>query len=224
MKKLIIIVFFAIELFSQSITTLQTPAIYSTLGDKIFNNAKNIEKLKFTLEYESDKDRITKYIKDVEKIKKQGFKIQDGDIAADKKAYLEKLRELSLTNDYYVDKITDNLNSSIKSKDNALFLKSVNSGLLIIENNKKTILNYYYENNESIEATGILKNIIDKYKKKPLPKGLTKAQLEKIEIERIRKKDKIKQEAIEKSLEEEVKRKKIEIRKIQKKELETKTN
>lgn len=50
-------------------------------------------------------------------------------------------------------------------------------------------------------------------------KGLTNAELEKIEINRIRKKDKAAQEAIERLLEEEVIKKKINIRKEQKKEL-----
>ena len=63
MKKLIIITLFTIQLFAQSTTTSQNPFIYSALGDKIYNNAKNIEKLKFSLEYKLDKDKIPSLIK-----------------------------------------------------------------------------------------------------------------------------------------------------------------
>ena len=219
MKKLIIYTLLTIQLFAQSTATPHEPFIYSSLGDKIYNNVQSIEKLKSRLEYELDKDKITKYIKDIEETKIIGLKIHKNSVLLDKTTYLEKLRELSIINDYYVNKITDNLISSINSKDNILFLKSVNSGLLNIEKNKKAIIKYYYENNESIDSVGILKNIIDKHNKKPIFKGLTNAQLEKIEIDRIRKKDQAKQKAIEKALEEETIRKKIEIRKAQKEAL-----
>lgn len=219
MKKLIIYTLLTIQLFAQSTATPHESFIYSSLGDKIYNNVQSIEKLKSRLEYELDKDKITKYIKDIEETKIIGLKIHKNSVLLDKTTYLEKLRELSIINDYYVNKITDNLISSINSKDNILFLKSVNSGLLNIEKNKKAIIKYYYEHNESIDSVGILKNIIDKHNKKPIFKGLTNAQLEKIEIDRIRKKDQAKQKAIEKALEEETIRKKIEIRKAQKEAL-----
>lgn len=219
MKKLIIYTLLTIQLFAQSTATPHESFIYSSLGDKIYNNVQSIEKLKSRLEYELDKDKITKYVKDIEETKIIGLKIHKNSVLLDKTTYLEKLRELSIINDYYVNKITDNLISSINSKDNILFLKSVNSGLLNIEKNKKAIIKYYYENNESIDSVGILKNIIDKHNKKPIFKGLTNAQLEKIEIDRIRKKDQAKQKAIEKALDEETIRKKIEIRKAQKEAL-----
>lgn len=218
MKKLIITALFVIQLFAQ------TPFIYSTLGDKIYNNAQNIEKLKFLLEYESNKDKITKYIKDVEEAKKIGFKIENEKKAIDKGTYLKILRELSSRNDFYINKINDNFINSVNSENNVLFLQSINSGLLDIPKNKKVILKYYNEHKESIDAIGVLKNIIKEHKnKKPVRRGLTSAELEKIEIERIRKRDKAQQRNIERSLEEEVIRKKIEIRKEQKEELGIKT-
>lgn len=219
MKKLIIATLMTLQLFAQGSVISKNPFIYSALGDKIYNNINNIEKLQFMLEYETDKNKIKKYVKDVKEIKEIGFKIQNEDKTIDKGAYLKALRKLSSINDYYVNKINDNLISSIKSQDNILFLNSVNSGLMDISKNKKSIIKYYNAHKDDINATGILKSIIDQYNKKPVRKGLTKAQLEKIEIDRIRKKDKAHQEAIERSLEEEVIRKKIEIRKIQKKEL-----
>ncbi len=219
MKKLIITTLLTLQLFAQSSDFSQNPFIYSALGNKIYNNVNKIEKLQFMLEYEADKNKIKKYVKDVQKTKDIGFKIQDKEKNIDKATYLKALRELSLTNDYYINKINDNLISSIKSENNILFLKSVNSGLIDIDKNKKAIIKYYYAHKDSIDATGILQNIIDEHNKKPVRKGLTNAELEKIEINRIRKKDKAAQEAIERLLEEEVIKKKINIRKEQKKEL-----
>ncbi len=221
MKKLIITAFLTLQLFAQNTTILQNPFTYSSLSDEIYNNVNSIEKLQFMLEYEADITKIKDYVIDVQKAKNNGYKIDDKEKNIDNSSYLKALRKLSLTNDYYVDKINNDLASSMENIDNDLFLKSVNSGLIDISKNKKSIIGYYLANRDNIEATGILKSIIDEYinNKKPIKKGLTDAQLNKLEIERIRKKDKIKQKAMERSAEEEVIRKKIEIRRVQKEEL-----
>ncbi|MCF6331289.1 MAG: hypothetical protein L3I99_07060 [Sulfurimonas sp.] len=226
MKKLIITALLTLQLFAQNTTILQNPFTYSALSDEIYNNVNNIEKLQFMPEYETDITKIKNYVKDVQETKNKGYKIEDKEKNIDNSFYLKALRKLSLTNNYYVNKINNDLFNSIKNIDNDLFLKSVNSGLVIMPNNKKSIIEYYHANKNNIEATGILKSIIDEYNdnKKPIQKGLTDAQLNKLEITRIRKRDKIKQAAIERSLEEEVVRKKIEIRKIQKEKLGIKSN
>ncbi len=217
MKKTIIISLLALQLFAQSTPVSQNPIIYSALGDEIYNNIKNVEKLQFITEYETDKNKIIEYVKAAQETKNIGFKIQNED--KNKSAYLKTLRKLSLTNEYFINKVDDSLIKSIKDEDNILFMKSVNSGLIDIPKNKEAILKYYYAHKDNIDASGVLKKIVDGYKKPEKPKGLTSKELEKLDIERIRKKYKAKKEASKQSLEEEVLRKKIEILKEQKKEL-----
>ena len=223
MKKIIITALLTIQLFAQNTTTSKNPTVYSALGDIIYNNVNNIEKLQSIAEYE--KSKLQKYVKDVQKAKKIGSKIQFGDNSINKGAYLKSLRELSVINDYYIHSIRNNFKEAIKAEDNNLFLITINTGLISITKNKEIIKKYYYKHQDDINATGtIIQDLIDEKNKKPIYKGLTDAQLEKREIERIRKKDRIRQEKIERSLEEEVIRKKAKIRKDQKEELGVKTN
>lgn len=224
MKKLIIITLISLQLLAQNTNSSKNPNIYSALGDKIYDNVKNIYNLITIAEYESSREKIKKYTTKVRKTKRFGFKIQNENKDIDKGTYLKALRELSATNDYFINSVNTHFENSIKNENSILFLNCVNSGLISIPKNKKTIKKYYYSHKNEINPKGIIQNIINKDNKKPVYKGLTKAQKEKNEIKRIRKKDKAKQKAIEKSLEDEVIRKKIKIRKDQKEELKTISN
>ena len=222
MKKLIITSIITLKLIAQSAISSENPAVYSVLGDQIYNNIDKIEKLQSISGY--DKSKIQKYIKDVGKTKKIGYKIEDGDKSINKGDYLKLLRDLSAVNDYYIYKVRGSLKGAIKSEDNDLFLININTGLISIDKNKDIIKKYYYAHKDDINITGtVIEDIIINENKKPIYKGSTKTNREKLEIERIRKKDKAKQEKIEKILEDEVIRKKTEIRKNQKQELGIKT-
>ena len=216
MKKIIILAIFSISLFAQN------PRVYSALGDVIYDNSSNIENLKKLEIYDKYSLKIDKYISDVQSTKKQGYLIETGKRPELKKEYLETLRKLSKMNDYFIRSANGNYNTSIKNKDNKLFIGIVNSGLIDTKKNKKSILNYYNANNNDINSSGAIQNMIDEdYVKKTKRKYYykTKKQLHKSKIERIRESDKYKAEQLEKKLQKELELKKEEIRKEQEREL-----
>jgi len=219
MKSIIIMYLFTLALFAQN------PKVYAALGDVIYNNVDKIANLTTVKEYQKYTTTINKYTKDVKKTKKDGFCIESGKKCINKKEYLDKLRTLSRTNDYFVHSVKRNFASSMKENNNLLFSKIINSGLLNTQKNKETIINYYYENKDDINATGVIQAFLDKdaelkrLKDAQRKKYKTKKMLEEEKIKRIRKNDMLKQEKLEKKLQDEVERKKIEIREEQQKSL-----
>lgn len=219
MKKIIILFIVSTLLIAQN------PKVYSVLGNVIYDNANNIEKLKFIEKFSSFEDKIDKYVIDVNKTKNDGFLIETGTDNIDKAAYLDKLRELAKINDFFVRSANSSFEYSINNEDSKLFSEMINSGLIDMRKNKSEIINYYLEHSNDINATGVLQEFLDedqalrKEREDSLKLRLTTKEQEEAKIKRIRKNDQEKQEAIQKSLEEEVVRKKIEIRKNQIKEL-----
>lgn len=219
MKSIIIMYLFTLALFAQN------PKIYAALGDVIYNNVDKIADLKIIKEYKEYAKKIDEYTKDVNQTKKDGFCIETSKNCIDKKEYLNKLRTLSQTNDYFVRSVKRNFSTSMKKNNNLLFSNIINNGLLNTKKNKETIINYYYENIDDINATGVIQTFLDedaqlkKSKDAQRKKYKTKKMLEEEKIDRIRKNDILKQEELEKKLQDEVKRKKIEIREDQQKSL-----
>ena len=219
MYKTIFILFLTLSLNASN------PKPYSVLGDLIYNNANNIKNLKYINSYKLNKSKIREYIKEVNNTREYGFDLQKGINNKDKKIYLNKLRKLAKMNDQYFRDAKNAFNISIKKNDYMLFGDVINSGLIDIETNKETILNYYYKNSDKIEKKGILKNILDEdAKQKALREAMrkrykTKKQLELERIKRIRENDKLAKLKIEEELKKDLKQKKIEIRKNQEKEL-----
>lgn len=219
MKKIIILLLLSTLLLAQN------PKVYSALGDAIYDNAEKIEKLKKIEKFSSFHEKIDSYVIAVAKAKNDGFAIERGSKDIDKKAYLEKLRELAKTNDFFLRSVNSSFEYSISSEDNLLFSQMVNSALIDTEKNKSTIINYYLEHSEEINATGVIQKYLDedkalqKERENRRKLRVTAKELEKAKIKRIRKNDKEKQEALQKSLEAEVLRKKTAIRKNQIKEL-----
>ena len=219
MKSIIIMYFFTLILFAQN------PKVYAALGDVIYNNVDKISNLKKIEEYKKYTEKINKYIKSVKQTKKDGFNIESGKKHIDKKEYLNRLRTLSQSNDFFVRSVKKNFSKSMKENNNQLFSKIVNSSLLNTNKNKNIIINYYYKNMDDINASGVIQTFLDKdaelkrLKDAQRKKYKTKEMLEKEKINRIRKNDILKQEELEKKLQDEVQRKKIEIREEQQKSL-----
>jgi uncharacterized membrane protein YheB (UPF0754 family) len=203
----------------------KNPNVYAALGDVIYDNAIKIEKIRTIVEDDISAAMIDKYLADVKKAKDDGFKIEAGKII-DKKAYLNKLRELSKTNDFFVRYVYKRYKKALKEDDSWLFSQMVNSGLMDTKKYKDEIVEYYMTHSDVMDTKGIIKKYLDEYeqlkaqqKVSKVKVTLTKEEIQRARIERLRRNDKLKQEAIKKSLEEEVAQEKSKIREEQIKEL-----
>ena len=217
MKKIIVLFFFSIQLFAAN------PAVYSALGDIIYDNIVKIEKLRDVSQYSYPIGELDSYISDVKKTKKIGFAIEAGDKSMDKRDYLKRLRKLSKTNDFYVRKAYKLYKTSIIDENTLLLLKIINSGLIDTDRYKNEILDYYFKHSDMMSTDGILERYIRENeqlsKQKLKRKGPTKEEIQRAKIERLRRNDKLKQEAIQKSIEQEIANEKMKIREEQLKEL-----
>ena len=219
MKKLLILFLFTTFLWGQN------PQAYAALGDVIYDNAKGIKKLQSINSFSVLKPKIEKYLLDVSETKKYGFALDNNKDATTKKEYLNKLRELSKTNDFFVRSARSTYRSALQNNDSQLFSKLLNTGLIDIKSNLTQIKTYYEQHSDEINATQYVKNFFDEDEKlkqealKSKKPHITKEQLEELRIKRIRENDRAKREALKKALDEEAIRKKIKIREEQKKEL-----
>jgi hypothetical protein len=217
--KIIILTLFATLLVASN------PKVYTPLGDVIYDNVSGIESLKNIEEYVTFKEEIVKYARDVKKTKQDGFEIERGNKKIDNKAYLEKLRLLSKTNDYFIRSAKNSFKSSIENENSKLFTQIVNSGLVDTQKYKSEIVTYYLFHMQEIDPSGVIQDILDndealkqkKMNQKKIYKS--KKQLEQEKIQRIRENDKREQAEIEKKLQEKVYREKKKIIENQRKEL-----
>jgi len=236
MKKIVLLFLLATFLLAQDNSTdfvaeqnssLGNPKVYSALGDVIYNNVQSIEKLKDIPQFTHFSDKITSYVKEVYEAKDIAYAIEAGDKSLDKKEYLQKIRTLSKTNDFFHRTIMNSYKSSISAQDNDLFNVTINSGLIDTKKYKPEIMEYYFAHCAEMQATDVVQKFLDEDEKlrveqeKVIVKKprLTKKQIQEAKIKRIREKDKAKQEALQKTLEEELLKKKSDIRKEQIEEL-----
>ncbi|MEN4045958.1 MULTISPECIES: hypothetical protein [Sulfurimonas] len=202
----------------------QNPKAFSALGDIVYNNVDKIQKLANIDEYAPYEKKIQEYATAVKKLKKEGFSLDEGAVK-DKMRYLNRLRELSRTNDFFVRSVKRNLDLAIENENSKLFTKLANSGLIDEKRSKSKILDYYFAHSDDVNTTGIIQKYLDedkklqakKERKKSLLQRKKERELEK--IQRIRKKDKLEQQKLEEQLNKEVQKKKLQIREEQKKEL-----
>jgi hypothetical protein len=220
MKNIILFIFvFLVALYAEN------PKVYSALGDVIYNNAHNIEKLASIKEFSSFKPKIEKYIDDVNKTKKIGFDLELGYQVVDKKAYLDTLRRLSKTNDFFIREVDIKFRNALRTENSKLFDKMINSSLLNTQKYKSDIIEYYFNHSNELNTTGLIQHYLDedaalKAKQEAQRKRYkTKRQRELERIKYLREKDKLEQEKLEKQLEKKLKEKKLEIREYQEKEL-----
>ncbi len=201
------------------------PKPYAALGDVIYNNVDKIESLSYFDAYSLYATEIEAYVKEVKETRVEGIKIEMGGASISKKEYLNRLRKLSKTNDYFLRSIRSNYKTSMQNNDFALFSEIINCGLIDTQSKKDEIIDYYFLHQEDINATGVINDFLEndaklralKESQKKIRK--TKKQIEEEKIKRIRERDKASREKLEKKLQEDLVKKKLEIREKQKKEL-----
>lgn len=211
MKKIFILSFIV------SILLAQNPKVYSALGDVVYDNSVNVKALKNIDVYSDQKEKIDKYLKDVKKVQEYGFDVQNEKNGADKIVYLQKLRELSKTNDFFARSVKNYFKASIEDENSTLFLQIIDNKLLDTQKYKSEILNYYFNHSKDMNATKTIQTFLDedKSKAKNAQKVKSKKQRQEEKMKRIRENDKLQQESIKKSIEEEVAKNKQEIKKEQ---------
>lgn len=201
------------------------PKPYAVLGDVIYDNVDKIESLEKIDAYGLYKEDIIKYVAEVNKTKSEGFKLEAKKSALSNKEYLNKLRSLSKTNDFYLRSVKSNYHSSMKNDNYDLFSDVINSGLMNTDECKQEIIDYYYKHKEDINASGVIENFLNKdaalkaLKEAQRKKYKTKKMREEEKIKRIRAEDAKAKAALEKKLETDLENKKLKIRQEQKREL-----
>ena len=224
MYKLLLVFLFPLFLYSQTITN-KNPNVYTSLGDKIYNNIANISDLKKLEEYKKLEEKIDGYILKVNKTKEFGFQVESGSRSNLKLDYLKEIRKLSKVNDYFVRSVESSYKVALESQDNNLFMNIVNSGLLNTQKYHKSIMQYYNQHKMSIKPDGFIQIELDKLsakkdaKKRNKKRYKTKKQLQEEKIARLKANDILKQERLEKKLAEELEDKKKKIQEEQEKEL-----
>ena len=216
MKRIILVVLLcSLTLFAQN------PKTYSLLGDLIYKNAQNLEKLKNKNLYNLEQENIEAYILKVNKLKKYGFMVDENKKNATKKEYLKKLRMIKKLNDKHVAKVHKNLFYAIDHNESVFFSQLINSGLVDIDKYKEDIRSYYKKHKDDVILPEDLENEFNYDENKVRKKRSVQSKLSKDEarVKRIRASEKAKQKRIEKELENQTKRKKEEIQEYQKKEL-----
>jgi len=219
MKKTILLFILTTFLFAQN------PNVYSALGDVIYENVSEIQKLINIKKYSRFENKINLYVVDVEDAKEMGFAIDIGDSTQDKTIYLKKIRKLSKTNDFFHRDIIKTYEASIKDENNELFSQVINSGLFDSDKNKDEIMRYYFAHIDEINTFGVIQKYLDedeelrKQQAKSKTIIFTKKEIQEAKIRRIRLRDKEKQQEIQEKLQKELIQKKSDIRKEQVQEL-----
>lgn len=203
----------------------QNPKVYSALGDVIYDNVQDIAKLAKIDEYKIYSAKIKKYVNAVVLTKRMGFSIENEELGVDKKAYLNRLRELSKDNDFFLRLVDRSFKESLKNQNSLLFYSVINSGLLNTQKYKKDIIDYYFKHSDEMNTTGLIQQYLDEDAKLKAKREAqkrrykSKKQRELERIRRIRQKDKEQQERLEKELDEKLRKEKEKIREYQKEEL-----
>ncbi len=203
MKKL------ALLLPSLLITLLfaSNPPIFSTLGDRIYDNASKIEKLKKFKVYAPFKEKIERYLHDVNTTKQLGFSLENATHEKSARLYLKKLRELAKTNDFFVRSANAVCKKALITKDYELLMDILDTGLVDIKHNKAVLLKFYAANKDAFTPRGVLRKIVqeDASKKSVPSERDAKTKHEEENIRNLREKDRIYQEKLQNKLEKDIK-------------------
>lgn len=218
MKKIVILSLLSLTLFAKN------PAIYSQLGDTIYNNSVAIEKLVEIEELSLYKKEIQEYIKDVNATKKDGFAIESGDKSVDDALYLKKLRELYKKDRNFIRVSKISFEESMQNDNIMLFEQLINSGIIELDEHKESIVEFYTLHKDEISLSQEPKLFIEEelQQRKSAVEAREAATKKGSEAERIkwlREKDKEREKRKNKLLEEELHQQKKEIREYQKEEL-----
>ncbi len=215
MKTIIILLLLGVALFADN------PKTYSLLGDVIYNNADNFNKLKNKNLYNLEKENIENYIVKVNKVKEYGFLVDDNLKKATKAKYLKKLRVIQKLNDKHIAKVHKHFLLAMKNGESIFFSQLLNSELVDINRYEKEIRSYYYTHKDAVALSSKLEEKFNKDGQAMKSQRVKESKYleDKARINRIQANDKAKQEKIERDLEAEAKRKKREIQEYQKREL-----
>ena len=217
--------FFLYFLLLSTLLFAQNPIAYAALGDVIYDNVDKIENLKNIDEYKIYDKKIDKYVADVKQAKEEGFALENGSDSVTKQAYLNKLRALAKTNDFFVRSVASSYDAAKKQEDSRRFSQLINSGLLDVSERKKEIVDYYFAHAQDMNTTGLIQSYLDadaklRAKKEAQQKRYkSKKEREAERIRQIRENDRRTKEKLENKLQKELKEKKLEIREYQKEEL-----
>lgn len=215
-----------LSLFLLTLTLFASnPTIFATLGDTIYDNAPKIEQLKKFHEYQPFLEKIDNYVKEVNATKKLGFAVENGTRKDASRIYLQKLRELAKTNDFFVRSANVIFEKALANKNYDLLMDMLDTGLIDVERNKERLLEFYNANKDSFEPRGTLGRIVEEEELRKKSKN-TKEYYERLKklreqekIRRLRERDKKRQEELQKKLEKELEKKKEQIQKEQIQEL-----
>jgi len=202
----------------------QTPHAFPQIANPIYNNAQKILNLKAYSQYRKYEPRIDNYFFDVDSIKDIGFAI-DAKKKVNARKYLYRLRTLKKTNDFFNHIVNSDFHNSIATKNNDLFIQTVNSGMIDTKKYRKQILSYYKKHSNDINSKGIIQTYLDQDEKarlkrlKWLRSRPTKAELQRARFKRIQARAKAKKLAREKRLLQKLRKEKLKIRKEQEREL-----
>jgi len=224
MYKIILLTILTTFLLSQD-SLNPYPKPYAALGDVIYHNVDKIEKLKNINGFEFFKGDIESYVSEVEKTKEDGYQLEKNQSRISKKEYLNRLRTLSKKNDFYLRTIKSGYLSSMKSNNYEQFSQIINSELIDVNSSKRVIIDYYYEHEDDINASGVIETFLDEdarlkaLKDAQRKKYKSKKTLQEEKILRMRKNDEEAKIKLENKLQDDLVQKKLEIRENQKKEL-----
>ena len=193
-------------LFFISILSASNPKTFATLGDTIYDNAKKIEKLKKFKEYQPFVEKIDSYVKDVNKTKKLGFELQSEMKNETAHKYLEQLRKLSRTNDFFIRSTDAVFKKALQSNDYELLMELLDTGLVDVRRYKERLLEFYEENKGRFVPYGTLEQLIkeEKERKKSQTKEELQHRREHERVRHLREDDKKHQEELQKKLEMEI--------------------
>ncbi|WP_345993437.1 hypothetical protein [Sulfurimonas sp. HSL-1716] len=205
----------------------KNPAVYSLLGDVVYNNVSEIKRLSDLSLFSSEKQNIIEYAAECEELKKKGFSIEAGDVKYDKMEYLSELRKLSKINDRFVRLANTKFIKSIDDNDIGTFKELIDLKIVNKQAEKEKIRNFISEHKAQLETTQYYMTYKEEMEKDKIEKERLSKQRNKnyakekySNIERIRDKDKKRQESLKKELEKMVEDKKKQIYKQQKEGLQ----
>ncbi len=133
MFKLFLIIFFSLQIFASTSIGLN-PKSYALLGNVIYNNTQDLEKLSQLSSFQDKKLKINDYILRCNKCKSEGFLIDNGDKKYNSNEYYNKLRTLSIENDLYIKLANDKFFEAIESENTKLFIDLVDLSIVDKEN------------------------------------------------------------------------------------------
>lgn len=138
----------------------QNPAVFSAIGDPIYNDALHVERLMSSPSFASKKSAITIYLTNLEQTKENGFALENGNKKISTKQYVSDLRVMDKQNAKYRLYVLRAFKDSIKAKNSEQFTNMVNSGLLNTKKEESAIIKYYKANRSDINPTGKLQKIL----------------------------------------------------------------